>query len=96
MTQHYYRYLKGEQPSTNPMATIFAWTGALTKRGELDGNAALVDFARKLECACLETIERGVMTKDLAGLWEGEDPAKSVTSAEFLAAIKARLEEKLA
>lgn len=96
VTQHYYRYLKGEQPSTNPMATIFAWTGALAKRGELDGNAALVAFAHALERACIETIEGGVMTKDLAGLWEGETPAKSVTSAEFLAAVKAKLEEKLA
>ena len=95
VTQHYYRYLKGERPSTNPMATIFAWTGALAKRGELDGNAPLSDFARKLERACLTTIESGVMTKDLAGLWEGGAPAKSVTSAEFLAAIKENLEKSL-
>ncbi len=96
VTQHYYRYLQGEQPSTNPMATIFAWTGALAKRGELDGNTALTDFAHKLEEASIETIERGVMTKDLAGLWEGETPAECVTSAQFLAAIRDRLNGKLA
>ena len=66
VTQHYYRHLKGEQVSTNPMATLFAWTGALAKRGELDGIAALTDFARRLERAAIETVESGVMTGDLA------------------------------
>ena len=71
VTRHYYRYLKGESTSTNPMATIFAWTGALTKRGELDGNDALVKFAKTLEAACLDTLASGVMTRDLCGLAEG-------------------------
>ncbi|MEG1857285.1 MAG: NADP-dependent isocitrate dehydrogenase [Pseudoflavonifractor sp.] len=95
VTQHYYRYLKGEQTSTNPMATLFAWTGALQKRGELDGIDALADFARKLEAAAIATIEGGTMTRDLAGLWEGKHPAKSVTGSEFLAAVKLELEKLL-
>ena len=95
VTQHYYRYLKGENPSTNPVATLFAWTGALAKRGELDGNAPLVTFAQKLEQATLETIESGVMTKDLASLWEGENPARSVTANEFLTEVRANLEKLL-
>jgi isocitrate dehydrogenase len=96
VTRHYYRYLEGENPSTNPMATLFAWTGALAKRGELDGIPALTDFARKLERASIATIESGVMTKDLAGLWEGAAPAKSVTTAEFLQAIRENLDKALA
>ena len=95
VTQHYYRYLQGENPSTNPMATIFAWTGALAKRGELDGNAALTEFAHKLEQASVATIESGVMTKDLAGLWEGELPATAVDSGVFLQSIKINLEKLL-
>lgn len=95
VTRHYYKYLKGEETSTNPMATIFAWTGALRKRGELDGIPALEEFAGKLEGACVETIESGVMTKDLAGLWEGKTPAKAVNSLDFLKAIRANLEKKL-
>ncbi|MEG0441085.1 MAG: NADP-dependent isocitrate dehydrogenase [Oscillospiraceae bacterium] len=95
VTQHYYRYLKGEQTSTNPMATLFAWTGALQKRGELDSNKPLVKFAKTLEEASIATIEGGTMTKDLAGLWEGETPAVEVTSSEFIAAIKAELENRL-
>lgn len=95
VTQHYYRYLKGESPSTNPVATLFAWTGALAKRGELDDNQELVDFAGKLERATIETIESGVMTKDLSGLWEGEIPARTVTTGEFLAAIRSTLEQLL-
>ena len=91
VTRHYYKYLKGEETSTNPMATIFAWTGALAKRGELDGIPELVDFAKKLEKACIDTIESGTMTGDLAGLWEGETPARKVTSLEFLRAIRERL-----
>ena len=91
VTQHYYRHLKGEAVSTNPMATLFAWTGALAKRGELDGIGALTDFARRLERAAIDTIESGVMTGDLAGLWEGEAPAQKVTGLEFLQAIRARL-----
>ncbi len=95
VTQHYYRYLQGENPSTNPMATIFAWTGALAKRGELDGNAALTEFAHKLEQASVATIESGVMTKDLAGLWEGELPATAVDSGVFLQSIRINLEKLL-
>ena len=91
VTRHYYRHLKGEQVSTNPMATLFAWTGALAKRGELDEIPELTAFAQKLEKAALDTIESGVMTGDLAGLWEGEAPAKKVTSLEFLQAIRAKL-----
>ena len=64
--RHYYKYLKGEETSTNPVATIFAWTGALRKRGELDGISELMAFADKLEKATIDTIEGGVMTKDLA------------------------------
>ena len=91
VTRHYYRWLKGEKTSTNPMATIFAWTGALAKRGELDGTPELTDFAHKLERAAIATIESGVMTGDLAGLWEGETPARTVDSLEFLRAIRERL-----
>ena len=91
VTKHYYRYLKGEQTSTNPMATIFAWTGALRKRGQLDGLPALASFADKLERASLDTIRSGVMTGDLAGLVEGERPVP-VTSEAFLKAIRARME----
>ena len=94
VTRHYYRYLKGEATSTNPMATIFAWTGALAKRGEMDGNAELQDFAKTLEAAFLETLESGVMTKDLCGLAEGITPTP-VTSEEFIKAIRRNLEAKL-
>ena len=92
VTRHYYKYLKGEETSTNPVATLFAWSGALRKRGELDGNADLMAFADKLEKATIDTIEGGVMTKDLVGLWEGETPAQGVNSLDFLKAIRARLE----
>ena len=92
VTKHYYRHLKGEKTSTNPMATIFAWTGALRKRGELDGNEPLCAFAGKLERACLDTIESGVMTRDLAGLWE-KGEATPVDTEGFLAAVRDRLEE---
>ena len=88
--KHYYRYLKGEKTSTNPVATIFAWTGALAKRGELDGTQDLVDFAKKLEKATLSTIEEGYMTGDLASL---ATPAakKILNSWEFIEEIKSRL-----
>ena len=89
VTRHYYRYLKGEETSTNPVATIFAWSGALRKRGELDGLQDLMDFADRLEQATLSTINSGVMTKDLANLYEGE--ANAVNSREFLEAIAVRL-----
>ncbi len=91
VTRHYYRYLKGQQTSTNPMATLFAWTGALRKRGELDGLPELMTFADRLEKASIDTIEAGIMTGDLAGLWEGKAKAQVVTSREFLTAIAQRL-----
>lgn len=91
VTKHYYRYLKGEQTSTNPMATIFAWTGALKKRGQLDKLPALEAFADRLEQASLDTIRSGIMTGDLAGLVKGERPAP-VTSEAFLKAIRTRME----
>ena len=96
VTRHYYRYLKGEETSTNPVATIFAWSGALRKRGELDGLQALQDYADALEASVIAVIEGGVMTGDLVGLWEGEAPARKVTSMEFLRAIRAELEQRLA
>ncbi len=91
VTRHYYRYLEGEKTSTNPIATIFAWTGALNKRGELDGNTELIKFASDLEKACIDTIESGKMTKDLVGLWEGSK-ATALTTEEFIMAIKEKLE----
>ena len=95
VTRHYYKYLKGETTSTNPIATIFAWTGALRKRGELDGLKDLCAFADKLDEACIATIEGGTMTKDLAGLWEGDIPATTVDSRAFLEAIRDNLEQRL-
>ena len=88
--KHYYRYQKGEKTSTNPVALIFAWTGALAKRAELDGTPELADFARRLEKATLGTIEDGIMTGDLARL---ADPAakKIVNSWEFIDEIASRL-----
>jgi isocitrate dehydrogenase len=81
--KHYYKYLEGEMTSTNPMATIFAWTGALRKRGELDGIEELVNFANKLETACVETIDNGIITKDLAELSEAAEK-KVVNSEEWM------------
>ncbi len=93
VTRHYYRYLKGEKTSTNPVATIFAWTGALRKRGEMDGILELQEFADKLEKACLDTIESGIMTKDLALLADPDTvPIQTVDSEDFLKAIRERLE----
>ena len=89
VTRHYYRYLKGEETSTNPVATIFAWSGALRKRGELDGLPELQAFADRLEKATLDTIESGIMTRDLALLYEGE--AQGVNSRQFLQEIADRL-----
>jgi isocitrate dehydrogenase len=92
VTRHYYRYLKGEETSTNPMATIFAWTGALRKRGELDDLCDLVAFADKLEAACIQTLNDGIMTKDLAGLVEDKSAVTPVNSMGFLKAIRERME----
>ena len=94
VTRHYYRWLKGEKTSTNPMATIFAWTGALKKRGELDGLSDLVAFGQALEEASLQTLNEGVMTKDLCALAEGITPTP-VDSDSFIKAIRQRLEAKL-
>ena len=94
VTRHYYKYLKGEQTSSNPIATIFAWSGALRKRGEMDGNKPLAEFADKLEKACLDTIESGIMTGDLAVLCERTD-VKKVTSDEFIAEIRKNLEKAM-
>ncbi|MEG2072535.1 MAG: NADP-dependent isocitrate dehydrogenase [Oscillospiraceae bacterium] len=91
ITRHYYKHLKGEQTSSNSVATIFAWSGALRKRGELDGNEKLVDFAEKLEAACLATIESGIMTGDLAALCKRDD-IKKVNSQDFIAEIRKTLE----
>jgi isocitrate dehydrogenase len=95
VTRHYYRYLEGEKTSTNPIATIFAWTGALRKRGEMDGNAELMAFADKLDKACIDTIESGKMTKDLVGLWEGCE-ATALTTEEFIGAIRENLDKAMA
>lgn len=90
VTRHYYKHLKREETSTNSMATIFAWTGALRKRGEMDGIEELVVFANKLEAASIRTIEEGVITKDLAELSEGTD-IKVVSTRDFLLEIQQRL-----
>ena len=91
VTRHYYRYLKGEETSTNPIATIFAWSGALRKRGELDGNQALVEFANQLDASCLETMEAGYMTKDLALLCDDITPTV-LNSLDFIRQISRTLD----
>jgi isocitrate dehydrogenase len=95
VTRHYYKYLKGEETSTNPMATIFAWSGALRKRGEMDGIKELVNFADQLEGACFDTLNEGIATKDLVNLMEGITP-QAVNSKGFICAIRTRLEKRLA
>lgn len=95
VTRHYYKYLKGEETSTNPMATIFAWIGAFRKRGELDNLPELINYADQLEAACLDTLNEGIVTKDLANLMEGVTPQVK-NSADFMAAIRERLEKRLA
>ena len=89
--RHYYKHLKGEETSTNSVATIFAWTGALRKRGEMDGNKELMEFADKLEKATLDTIESGKMTKDLALITTIENPTV-LNSKDFILAIRENLE----
>ena len=91
ITRHYYRWKAGEQTSSNPVATIFAWSGALRKRGELDGNDALMRFADTLETACLDTIDAGTMTGDLAQLCG----CTGVNTDAFLKAVRTRVEEAL-
>ncbi len=95
VTRHYYKYLKGEKCGTNPVATIFAWSGALQKRGELDGNAALERFGKALGDATLAVLGRGVMTPDLARMAEPGFEVRAVLTDEFLAEIKAELEKTL-
>ena len=92
--RHYYKHLKGEETSTNSVATIFAWTGALRKRGELDGNQELMDFADRLEKATIDTIESGKMTKDLALITTNPNPVV-LNSENFIKAIRTTLEESL-
>lgn len=92
--RHYYKYLKGEKTSTNSVATIFAWTGALRKRGELDGNKELMEFADKLEAACIKTIEDGKMTGDLAAITTIPNPVV-VDSEGFIKAVRETLEASL-
>ena len=94
VTRHYYRFLKGEETSTNPIATIYAWSGALRKRGELDGLEDLVKFADNLEAACIETLDQGTMTKDLVGLVTPGTKATAVNSLDFIVAIRKNLEKK--
>ena len=94
ITRHYYRYLKGETPTSNPMALIFAWVGALSKRGEIDGIDELFGFAKNLKRACIETIEGGVMTKDLAALAVPGSKVTVVNTLEFITEIKNRLDIK--
>jgi len=91
VTKHYYRHLEGEKTSTNPIATIFAWSGALRKRGELDGLEALVRFGDALEAAALETLNAGMMTKDLVGLVEDGSTPRAMNSEEFIDEIALRL-----
>ena len=88
--RHYYKHLKGEETSTNSVATIFAWTGALRKRGELDNNKDLMDFADRLEKATIDTIEGGTMTKDLALITTIDNPTV-VNSLDFIKAIRENL-----
>ena len=94
VTRHYYNYLKGQETSTNPMATIFAWSGALRKRGELDNLPELINFGNQLEGACFDTLNEGIVTKDLVNLMEGVTPTQ-VNSAGFIGAIRERLAKRL-
>ena len=93
--RHYYKHLKGEPTSTNSVATIFAWTGALRKRGELDELPELVDFANRLEAATVHTIEAGKMTGDLARITTLPDP-QSLGTREFILAIRETLDAEAA
>lgn len=95
VTRHYYKYLKGEPTSTNPIATIFAWSGALRKRGELDNIPALTDYADKLERASVQTMEEGIMDRNLSAMSKLPDK-RAVTTEEFLDEIGKRLEKLMA
>jgi isocitrate dehydrogenase len=94
VTRHYREHLKGNKTSTNPIASIYAWTRGLEHRAKLDSNKALADFAQALEHVCVETVEDGKMTKDLAILIDGKHPY--LTTEDFLDAIDANLKKKLA
>ncbi|MCI8421133.1 MAG: NADP-dependent isocitrate dehydrogenase, partial [Clostridia bacterium] len=91
VTRHYYKFLKGEETSTNPVATIFAWTGGLRKRGQLDGIAELAAFADKLDRATIDTIEEGYMTGDLALIYKGDKQVKKLNTVDFLKEIAKKL-----
>lgn len=96
VTRHYRQYQQGKETSTNPIASIFAWTRGLEHRGQLDGNQELIDFCQKLEQVCVETVENGEMTKDLALLVYGDDvKGKYLNTQDFLAALKRNLDKKL-
>ena len=98
VTRHYRQHQQGKETSTNPIASIFAWTRGLEHRGKLDNNPALIDFCQKLEQVCVETVEAGEMTKDLAILVHGDNISKTdyLNTQDFLAAIKRNLDKKLA
>ena len=98
VTRHYRQHQQGKETSTNPIASIFAWTRGLAHRGKLDNNQALIDFCQTLEAVCIETVESGKMTKDLALLIHKENlnPSHYLTTQKFLDAIKENLDQKLA
>jgi len=97
VTRHYRQHQQGKETSTNPIASIFAWTRGLEHRGKLDGNAELIDFCQKLEQVCVETVEEGKMTKDLAIMVHGDNLARKdyLSTQEFLQALKVNLDKKL-
>lgn len=97
VTRHYRQYQQGKETSTNPIASIFAWTQGMMHRGKLDGNQELIDFCEKLEQVCIETVEGGEMTKDLAILVYGDNikPENYLNTQDFLAALKRNLDKKI-
>jgi isocitrate dehydrogenase len=97
VTRHYRQHQQGKETSTNPIASIFAWTRGLEHRGKLDGNAELIDFCHKLEQVCVETVEEGKMTKDLAIMVHGDNLTRKdyLSTQEFLQALKVNLDKKL-
>lgn len=97
VTRHYRQHQQGKETSTNPIASIFAWTRGLAHRGKLDGNDTLINFCQKLEEVCVETVEAGEMTKDLAMLVHGDNISRTdyLSTQDFLAAIKRNLDKKL-
>jgi isocitrate dehydrogenase len=92
--KHYYKYMRGEKTSSNSMALIFAWTGCLKKRGELDQTPRVVEFATKLEEAALETVEAGIMTGDLIAVATPDSKNKNVSTEEFIAEVAEKLKKK--